>query len=187
MGTVYITADYQQVLKLIKKYTPSKLKAPEVASVWLNATSTSNGIQFSRYAFGVLQQKHPQMSAVDLQAYVVGLVSKYIIVHRSLFGMYIGDLMPEPKPSIMHAIRGSFMDFLVRNKLEDLQDLFIATFSLQGYGQLDEVPALYGLMWHSPTFMQELVLTIMGQPGGRCNSNELTRCVTVFDIGHCPK
>lgn len=166
MGTVYITADYQQVLKLIKDYTPAKLKAPEVADVWTDANSRTNSYVFSQYAFGVLQRKHKGKTNDELVNYVKGLVMKYIETHRKLFGDYVGDLMPEPKTTTKYAIRGTFMEFLKRNKLDDLRDLFIATFSLQGYGQLDEVSALYGLMWHTPNFMSKLILTLTGEPGG---------------------
>lgn len=166
MGTVYITADYQEVKKLIAKYTPNKLKDPEVAFVWpKEASSSSKSIKFSTYAFLNLIEKHKN-PRFNIQVYVANLILKYIRLHNLYLGTYVGDLMPEPSDDNKFHIRGSFMDYLVRNNLEDLRDLFIATFSLQGYGQLDEVPALYGLMWHTPNFMRQLNRTINGVPGG---------------------
>ena len=41
----------------------------------------------------------------------------------------------------------------MRNKLQVLIPLFQASTTIQGYGHLDEISALYGLMWNTPNFI----------------------------------
>lgn len=45
------------------------------------------------------------------------------------------------------------MDFIERNKLKALVPIFQVSMTMQGYGHLDEVAALYGLMWNTPKFI----------------------------------
>ena len=62
--------------------------------------------------------------------------------------------MPPPSRQVMYKIRGTFADFLKRNKLESLIPIFTVTHTVFGYGYLDEVAALYGLIWNTPKLMK---------------------------------
>ena len=53
----------------------------------------------------------------------------------------------------MELAKGTFMQFILRNDLTSLIPLFQASTTFQGYGHLDEVSALYGLMWNTPNFI----------------------------------
>ena len=53
----------------------------------------------------------------------------------------------------MKLIKGTFLQFIMRNGLTSLIPLFQASTTFQGYGHLDEVAALYGLMWNTPNFI----------------------------------
>ena len=77
----------------------------------------------------------------------------YFSLHKELFGDYEGDIMEKPKPSIMRRIRGTFLDFLQRENLEPLQVIFKASEDLGGYGFIDKLSALYGLIWNKPAFI----------------------------------
>ena len=57
----------------------------------------------------------------------------------------------------MHETRGTFMDFLKRKGLTSLHPLFLASHTMQGYGHVDEVAALYGLLWNTPKMMYGLL------------------------------
>ena len=53
----------------------------------------------------------------------------------------------------MNKIQGTFLQFILRNGLTALIPLFQASTTFQGYGHIDEVAALYGLMWNTPNFI----------------------------------
>lgn len=165
LGTVYISKDYEEnVISLLKKFTNSTLVPIPMASVW--ADNSTSGIPFATYIFLKLKSKYKDVTLDNLKKMYVSTIYKYIALHRSLFGEYKGELMPEPSEHTKSKISGSFYDFLKRNELEDLKDLLTASFTLQGYGQLDEVPALYGLLWNTPRLMQSIVSFLNGDDGG---------------------
>ena len=49
------------------------------------------------------------------------------------------------------------MDFLLREDLLALVPILEATHVIQGFGLLQEVPALYGLIWNTAKFIDSLV------------------------------
>ena len=57
-------------------------------------------------------------------------------------------------------IRGTFKEFLTRNKLNTLEPLFHAAHTMQGYGHIDEIAALYGLIWNTPKVMCSMMARI---------------------------
>ena len=82
---------------------------------------------------------------------------KYVKLHRELFGRYNGELMPRPSPAVLYRIRGTFEEFLRRENLLSLRQIFKLTFTVQGYGYHDEIAALYGLMWNTPRLLAIIV------------------------------
>ena len=58
----------------------------------------------------------------------------------------------------MQRIRGTFLDFLRREDMLALVPLMKGSTELQGYGYIDEVSALYGLIWNNPKFIVSLGL-----------------------------
>ena len=85
-------------------------------------------------------------------------------LHNELFGGYEGDFMLRPSNVVMNRIRGTFLDFLRRENLEPMKIIFKASHELQGYGYIDEVSALYGLLWNKPKFMYLYALRVLQQP-----------------------
>ena len=85
-------------------------------------------------------------------------------MHDELFGGYEGDIMHKPSEEIMHRTRGTFLEFLKREDLEPMKTVFKTSHELQGYGYLDEVSALYGLLWNKPKIMAPYVLRLLQQP-----------------------
>ena len=60
-------------------------------------------------------------------------------------------------------IKGTFEEFLHRNNLIILSPLFHASHTVQGYGHIDEIAALYGLMWNTPNVMLALKGRVLGK------------------------
>ena len=88
--------------------------------------------------------------------FCMDFLCRYIALHRELFGTYEGELMPRPSKEVLHRIRGTFTEFLVRNNLDSLIPIFTASQTIQGYGYLDEVAALYGLIWNTPKLLSNI-------------------------------
>ena len=72
--------------------------------------------------------------------------------------------MEKPKPSIMNRIRGTFLDFLQRENLEPMKVIFKSSHVIAGYGFIDEVSALYGLMWNKPAFISPYAFRLLRIP-----------------------
>ena len=72
--------------------------------------------------------------------------------------------MPRPSEDVMYRTRGTFLEFLKREDLEPMKIIFKTSWELQGYGYLDEVSALYGLLWNKPKFMYYYALSLLQQP-----------------------
>ncbi len=80
---------------------------------------------------------------------------RYYQLHRRLFGESMeGGLVRNPGREALAQCRGNFRDFLVAHRLGVLLPLFRLIHTLIGYGYLETVPALYGLMWCTPPLVQ---------------------------------
>ena len=56
-----------------------------------------------------------------------------------------------------------------KNGIGILKSLFYASQTVQGYGRLDRIPALYGLMWNTPRMMKSLQDRVAGKNGDSGN------------------
>ena len=92
----------------------------------------------------------------------INAVIRYVTLHHSMFGKYEGELMLKPSAFIMNKTSGTFEEFLKREELEPLIPLFVITFSAQGYTYFDDVGALYGLMFNTPTLVVSIALGALG-------------------------
>ena len=80
-------------------------------------------------------------------------VVRYAELHYDLFGKYKGALMQKPKKDVFEKISGTFEQFLDRNNLKLLVPLLKRTNAAQGYGYVNEIGAIYGLMWNTPRLL----------------------------------
>ena len=92
----------------------------------------------------------------------IDAVIRYSQLHYSLFGKYEGELMLQPSEEVLKQISGTFKDFLEENNLSPLIPLFQRTQTSQGYGYLDEIGTLYGLLWNTPKFLISYGLNALG-------------------------
>ena len=58
---------------------------------------------------------------------------------------------------ILFKLRGTFLECLRRNNLEAIAPILFASSVVQGYGRLDEIACLYGMMWNTPELMKGLL------------------------------
>ena len=65
----------------------------------------------------------------------------------------------------------TFAKFLDDKNIGILRPLFYASQTVQGYGRIDKVPALYGLMWNTPRMMKSLQDRVAGKNGDSGNDN----------------
>ena len=72
--------------------------------------------------------------------------------------------MLRPSEEVLKRTRGTFLEFLIREDLEPMKVAFKNSHELQGYGYIDEVSALYGLLWNRPKFMYVYALVLLQQP-----------------------
>jgi len=89
---------------------------------------------------------------------------RYTKLHRKIFGDYEdvsdGDVVTRfpPKPINYKYINMTFLEFLKKYKLEILIPYFIFNQSLlEGFGNLDEIPAFYGMLWNNASSIAKLV------------------------------
>ena len=102
---------------------------------------------------------------IDIKAEIdIILMIRHSRLHNELFGGYEGDFMLRPSEDILHRTRGTLLEFLKREDLEPMQIAFKTSTELQGYGYIDEVSALYGLLWNKPKFMYSYALRLLQQP-----------------------
>ena len=76
-----------------------------------------------------------------------------------MFGVYKGDFMQEPSTETLADLDATFLAFLKKYNLEAMKIILQISNELQGYGYLNEVSALYGLIWNKPKFMFGYLLT----------------------------
>ena len=69
-------------------------------------------------------------SALDL---LLAAAERYTDLHQKWFGNYDFELMPRPHPYILHELRGSVRDVLLRHQLGPLIPFFALTFQINGY------------------------------------------------------
>ena len=92
----------------------------------------------------------------------ISSIIQYVKLHHFLFGRYEGELMQQPRQSVLKRVAGTFKSFLERENLTPLIPLFLVTQSTPGLGHVDEVGALYGLMWNTPKYIISLALRSLG-------------------------
>ena len=97
----------------------------------------------------------------NLEVFVASAI-RYAQLHHSLFGKYKGQLMQRPTEAVLKTLNGTFEAFLKKNSLTPLIPFFHRTHTTQGYGYLDEIGTLYGLLWNTPKLVLTITLKILG-------------------------
>ncbi|XP_062601050.1 uncharacterized protein LOC134262698 [Saccostrea cucullata] len=143
-GAAFMTEIYDKIVSLLGRYNAGfKIVAKNPISIWQNDFEDTN-LRI------ILIRRSGETSPEAALRRVQAALAKYGRIHRCLFGNYSSELMPRPVPEILHEIRGSFLDFLRRNDLLLLEPIFETALSKNGYGNLNQISAIYGLKWIPP-------------------------------------
>lgn len=135
-------------------------EVPLFTGHWVTNSAQDVGSKLTPGQFGLrtISKFTNSTSIKENIGYQLDAVVRYIKLHKEMFGLYDGDLMRRPTPDVMYRIRGTIMEFLTRENLLGMVPIFHRTQTLPGYGYLDEVSALYGLIWHNPRLVLTSVL-----------------------------
>ena len=60
------------------------------------------------------------------------LLNEFFRIHNDLFGGYEGDLMLKPDNATMQRVRGTFLEFLIREELEPMKVIFKTSMDVPG-------------------------------------------------------
>lgn len=153
MGTVYAQPDYTEIYRLVKEFDAGNILPMPSPTVWVNKdqpTPISN-LENNLQILATLRPDITDMQSAVL--YIQQALGKYAAIHAQMFGSYEGELMPRPSNEILSQLNMTFLEFLRVHDIEVLKGLITSAMTAQGYGHIDEVSALYGLMWVTPRFL----------------------------------
>jgi hypothetical protein len=166
LGAIFAVASYfDNLIPLAEKYGLGEVVSIPSQTVWATNSASDPGSKLSTAAFvlsTLSQITNSSSPEVNLRALTEAAV-RYVVLHQELFGTYEGYLMKKPSVEIMDRTRGTFLEFLTREDLLPLMPVFLCAFTVQGHGYLDEVSAIYGLIWNTPKFVVNILLRILKQ------------------------
>lgn len=171
MGTVYWAGGYENVHDLFERFTNSVQVPANQTYLWNGTSDESMAVLREQYYVQLIIQDRPELSPDEAVLVFVEQILRYIIEYFDIFGVSKGQLPPQPND--MNMVRGSFLEYLRRNNLLDTRHYFVGSLTLQGYGQLDEIPALYGLIWNTPQLVLATILAV-----GATKRSKLTTEIT---------
>jgi len=162
-GSCCIGPGYENnIMEVIRDYGELDALVPrQFGSVWLD--NEDEPIPYPEYVMRELKAHFNVNDPIVAMIKLEQLIEMYAKKHREMFGEYEFEIMPRPGFKILQSLNCSYMDFLKKNRFEGLRPLLLLTHTLQGYGYLDEVAALYGLMWNTPFLMRSLLKLATGQ------------------------
>ena len=95
MGTCFLSLDYHtSIIALVKKYVPGDLIDLVTASVSLDGSLHS--VYFYIYAVCYVGRFLNTKNTICIKNHILDSTSKYILLHKQLFGEYEGEIPPEP-------------------------------------------------------------------------------------------
>lgn len=163
-GTIFLTPSYfDTVVPLAKQY--GELEESPPPNFWRTDSAEDPGSKLtgSQFILGLVQQITHEKSPQKNVALLINAIARYMQIHKELFGSYEGALMQKPSQAVFDRISGTFLEFLEREDLQILVPVMTLTVTSFAYGQLDEISAIYGLMWNEPRLMIAAVLQTTGK------------------------
>ena len=177
-GSCCIGPGYENnIMEVIRDYGESgALVARQFGSVWLD--NEDEPIPYPEYVMRELQAHFQTSNPMEAMTKLEDLIKRYAKKHQEMFGDYEFEIMPRPTTEVLQQLDCSYMDFLKKNGFEGLRPLLLLTHTLQGYGYLDEIAALYGLMWNTPFLMTSLLKLASGQ-------ETESKCIIIISFNKC--
>eukprot|EP01083_Nonionella_stella_P030193 82852_1 len=176
MGTCYLHPEYHIISSLAKEYDPTNIEIPfcagHVFGTKLNAKDAE--IEFTDWVLNEIKgkvkengipgiptkyiDKIPHMIAGGAAFEVA--IKQYTHIHEEICGkrmqtdQKVRRFPQKPNEEQMKRLNCTFLEFLMKNKLEELIPCLLYSQSMQGYGILDRIPAFYGLLWTTPELLR---------------------------------
>eukprot|EP00471_Norrisiella_sphaerica_P003667 CAMPEP_0184489040 /NCGR_PEP_ID=MMETSP0113_2-20130426/14241_1 /TAXON_ID=91329 /ORGANISM="Norrisiella sphaerica, Strain BC52" /LENGTH=528 /DNA_ID=CAMNT_0026872227 /DNA_START=8 /DNA_END=1594 /DNA_ORIENTATION=+ len=164
-GTCYLHPDYVEIRDLLKEYKVEEVNVCKDGRCFSDVRRNNDGT--GRQPFGEwLFQETEKMTDVpkditkmipdEVQGLTIFAKSRiYTSIHEKIFGKY-KFCLPH-KPDNMEDINMTFLEFLKKHDCMELVPLLRYNHEVQGYGPLDEIPALYGLWWNQPNWILKMI------------------------------
>ncbi|XP_060075317.1 uncharacterized protein LOC132555000 [Ylistrum balloti] len=162
-GTCYGQPDYEKIYDLIREHDAGDILPMPGPDMWVDTPAGKVPLTTSQYYALEARKLKPDLANGTEGIFFQSAVQKYIGIHRSLFGEYEGMLMPRPNRTVLDATDKNFLKFLQEHDIEILKALFLPAATMQGYGHVDEISALYAMMWLTPNFLLGLLQRTNGE------------------------
>ena len=139
------------------------IKAKAQDGLWVTNSASDLGSKSSigQYVLATISTLTNSTSKQENVAFLIETLIRYVKLHRELFESYDGNLMRRPSEKVLRRIRGTVLQFLKRENLLALVPAFTFAQTVPGYGKLDEVAALYALIWTNPTSIVARALSVL--------------------------
>ncbi|XP_033763199.1 uncharacterized protein LOC117344537 [Pecten maximus] len=156
-GTCYGQPDYTEIYDLVREHDAGDILPMPGPDMWVDTPGGKVPLKTSQY-YGLEARKlRPDLANGTELQFFMAAIQKYVRLHGELFGQYEGMLMPRPDRTVLAATNMTFLDFLRKHDIEILKALFIPAATMQGYGHVDEISALYAMMWLTPKFLLGII------------------------------
>ena len=153
MGTIFAESNYfDNLIPLAQEFGVGEIVRIPSPSAWTTNSASDAGSQLltGEYVLATVAKLTNSSSPEVNLGFLLQTVVLYVRLHKEMFGDYPGDLMLQPSAEVMARVRGTFLDFLDRENMLALLPVFKFSHELQGYGYVNEISALYGLIWNNP-------------------------------------
>ena len=153
LGAAFLSPDYVEVRALLARFGQEELPLSTLSQLEFHSEhgGTETVQSAAEWALQRLSHYTNTTNATANAEAVQAALSRYVSLHRNIFGEYEGRFPPEPSsPDLLAMLNCSGLDFLTAHKLLVLEPLLYQFFVLQGMGLLYTMPAYYVLKWASP-------------------------------------
>ncbi|KAF0688525.1 Aste57867_19867 [Aphanomyces stellatus] len=171
MGTVFALDTYGAIFDLVSEYDPNNaifnfaFEQPGYMNVMGESIGAKDddataALDFPHYLLRTVQQNapaalQPRATFAQLRALILDQTTRYMALHRRIFGNYSYGMPPPPTDWAL--IDMTAMDFLKANNLTALTGMFRFSQQQQGYGVLETIPAFYFLWWSHPDAVTKIL------------------------------
>ncbi|WP_264032358.1 NAD(P)-binding protein [Cellulosimicrobium sp. SH8] len=165
LGTCYLSPAYDEMAQALSEFTVGNARVPVAhgseRGIVVGAPPNEKVMAFSDYGLMVACQSlgfgWPCSTAKQDAAYLKLLEAAlfYVGLRLEIFGT-IDGVMPTSRPAgdPYGVFSKTFAQFLDDNGMGVLKGYLMYAYQVQGYGDLDKIPAYYGLVWITPDIAQ---------------------------------
>lgn len=167
LGACYTSPDYiPNVYELAHELGIHDFVPLPESDVWLDGKTAP--MFATEYVIGSVMKLTGAKTPVQALYNIIDATHRYTLIHQRLFGKYEYDLMPKPSKRALSELNQTMLSFLKKHNLLALYPMLVPFHTMQGYGHLDRVSALYGVMWDTPVFMTAAIARSLRMSNGGC-------------------